>query len=267
MNYWVCKGRPWNEFRKTLRAGATHTWYTRLRPQDLARGDITFLWESSPALRLVGIARIIQPDCGVDPEGNQLFRQTYLTRRLPSAPGINELRRIPIINKAIFLKSGPAMTLSRLTREQGEMLIQILRSRNLDEIPRTLWPDKGSGFETEAPFPDTAMVATEGGRKLYTHYVKERRQALIRAKREAMLAATGRLACEVCGFDFAQRYGPLGEDFCEVHHTAPLATLDEESDVSVDGLVVLCSNCHRMIHRHGLKTVAQLRRNLRTGSE
>jgi hypothetical protein len=266
MNYWVCKGRPWNEFRASLKIGATHTWYTKRRPKDLAKGDIAFLWESSPVRRLLGISEITQPDCGVNSEGKQLFRQRYLTRRLASAPGITELRQIPIVNKAVFLKSGPATTLTRLTWEQAEMLIRILRSRNPNGIPRTLSPDKDADIDMAVSFPDVALVATEGGRKLYVHYVKERRPGLARAKREAVLAATGRLACEVCGFDFARRYGSLGEGFCEVHHTVPLATLDEEGEVSLRDLVVLCSNCHRMIHKDGLKTVKQLRGSLRPGT-
>jgi len=54
----------------------------------------------------------------------------------------------------------------------------------------------------------------------------------------------------VCGFSFGTSYGALGDGFAEVHHLAPLGTLtgsvlvDPETDV-----VVLCANCHRMVHR------------------
>ena len=47
----------------------------------------------------------------------------------------------------------------------------------------------------------------------------------------------GNLCCEVCGFDFAARYGELGEGYIE------------EDTTTVDDLVLVCSNCHRMLHR------------------
>jgi len=60
--------------------------------------------------------------------------------------------------------------------------------------------------------------------------------------------------CQGCGFDFSERYGELGEGYIEAHHVRPLASLEEgiaiELDVERD-FAVLCSNCHRMMHRRG----------------
>jgi hypothetical protein len=46
--------------------------------------------------------------------------------------------------------------------------------------------------------------------------------------------------------------GEIGRDFIEAHHLRPIATLEEgvpvKYDVAAD-FAVLCSNCHRMIHR------------------
>lgn len=58
--------------------------------------------------------------------------------------------------------------------------------------------------------------------------------------------------CQACGFDFAQRYGELGAGYIEAHHLRPLSSLDEGTSVSYNvatDFAVLCSNCHRMIHR------------------
>ncbi len=56
--------------------------------------------------------------------------------------------------------------------------------------------------------------------------------------------------CLVCGFDFAATYGEHGEGYIEVHHLRSVSSLGEETlvDPKVD-MTVLCSNCHRMIHR------------------
>ncbi|MDO6388481.1 DUF3578 domain-containing protein [Uliginosibacterium sp. 31-12] len=57
--------------------------------------------------------------------------------------------------------------------------------------------------------------------------------------------------CKACGFDFQKKYGELGSGFIEAHHLTPLALL-KGLKVSLDpktDFTVLCSNCHRMIHK------------------
>jgi 5-methylcytosine-specific restriction protein A len=57
--------------------------------------------------------------------------------------------------------------------------------------------------------------------------------------------------CQACEFNFEKQYGKLGKGFIEAHHLTPLyelkgqkVTLNPKTD-----LAVLCSNCHRMIHK------------------
>ncbi|WP_272699815.1 HNH endonuclease [Desulfovibrio sp. Fe33] len=58
--------------------------------------------------------------------------------------------------------------------------------------------------------------------------------------------------CSVCGMDFGEKYGTWGEGFIEIHHVTPLAMGEAEQEVNpATDLVPVCSNCHRMIHRHG----------------
>jgi predicted HNH restriction endonuclease len=56
--------------------------------------------------------------------------------------------------------------------------------------------------------------------------------------------------CMVCGFDFEQRYGERGSGYIEVHHLNPISSFTEETKVNPKTeMAVVCSNCHRMIHR------------------
>ncbi|WP_342636508.1 MrcB family domain-containing protein [Methylobacterium nonmethylotrophicum] len=60
------------------------------------------------------------------------------------------------------------------------------------------------------------------------------------------------IRCQACDLVMAERYGSPGEDFIEVHHLRPLASLREGEPVRYDvatDFAVLCPNCHRMIHR------------------
>ena len=59
-------------------------------------------------------------------------------------------------------------------------------------------------------------------------------------------------SCQACALDFGERYGDLGKGFIEAHHLRPIATLEEGATVKYDiaaDFAVLCSNCHRMVHR------------------
>jgi hypothetical protein len=53
---------------------------------------------------------------------------------------------------------------------------------------------------------------------------RRREGELRRKKIEQVLEANGKLVCEVpkCGFDFKERYGPVGQGYAQVHHLIPL---------------------------------------------
>jgi hypothetical protein len=101
-------------------------------------------------------------------------------------------------------------------------------------------------------FPDAeyeSMTVKEGSRLWIQHFSRDRRPEIVAAKKAQVLKTTGSLKCEACEFDFTERYGAIGEGFCEVHHKVPLSSLDEQTETKLEDLAVLCSNCHRMIHR------------------
>lgn len=58
--------------------------------------------------------------------------------------------------------------------------------------------------------------------------------------------------CQACNLDFGERYGAIGQGFIEAHHLKPISELEEgvpvRYDIALD-FAVLCSNCHKMIHR------------------
>jgi 5-methylcytosine-specific restriction enzyme A len=97
--------------------------------------------------------------------------------------------------------------------------------------------------------PDDEDFEAEEGRLLTRlHRHRERNASLVRRKKEAALRAHGRLTCQACGFDFAVTYGDLGAGFIGAHHILPLATAGPATTRLAD-LALVCSNCHRMLHR------------------
>jgi 5-methylcytosine-specific restriction protein A len=106
---------------------------------------------------------------------------------------------------------------------------------------------------------DEEEEAPEGRVLFRQHKSRERSQSLVRKRKALALQMDGRLMCEVCGFVFEQRYGSLGEGFIEAHHTVPVSSLRPGQRTKVKDISLVCSNCHRMLHRGGeTLTVSQL---------
>lgn len=132
---------------------------------------------------------------------------------------------------------------------------------HLHEVARAIT----AAVETDAlevlPLPeDDEFEAPEGEVLLRLHKTRERSASLNRRKKAQALQQFGTLRCEVCDFDFRERYGELGEGFIECHHTIPLAQLPVGHMTRLTDLTLVCANCHRMLHRGGsLQTVEMLR--------
>lgn len=92
------------------------------------------------------------------------------------------------------------------------------------------------------------------------HILRERSSTLVRRKKQRVLECFGTLSCEVCGFDFHKTYGQLGQGYAECHHLIPLSELGTTVRNSIKDLAIVCSNCHRMLHKSKpVLSVAELR--------
>lgn len=94
------------------------------------------------------------------------------------------------------------------------------------------------------------LDSVQEGQVLYKlHKYRERNNKIVEAKKKSVLKSTGRLSCEVCNFDFEKEYGSIGIGFIECHHTKPLSNYTDTSETKLEDLSLVCSNCHRMLHR------------------
>jgi 5-methylcytosine-specific restriction protein A len=56
--------------------------------------------------------------------------------------------------------------------------------------------------------------------------------------------------CCICGFNFGDRYGEIGQGFIHVHHLVEMASIGKEYKVHpIEDLRPVCPNCHAMLHR------------------
>ena len=107
---------------------------------------------------------------------------------------------------------------------------------------------------------DEDDIITEGKVSTKTAIVKERSQKLRRAAIEHY-TADGKILCSVCGFDFKEIYGDLGDGYIQMHHENPIYQYADdglESYISeaVKNMKPLCANCHCMIHRNKNKLIS-----------
>lgn len=89
----------------------------------------------------------------------------------------------------------------------------------------------------------------EGKEKERLHKYKERNPALIAIAKRNFIKKHGKLVCEICNFDFEKTYGEIGNNFIEAHHSVPISNLKKESKTKLSDIIMVCSNCHRMLHR------------------
>ena len=120
---------------------------------------------------------------------------------------------------------------------------QLLRTR-AEEIRKKIL--NRNNVDTPSLMEEDYESRTEGGRRVYVSQKSERDARL----KNAAIKIHG-TSCQVCGFNFGLIYGEWGKGFIEVHHLQPLgdnATAERITNPAKD-LIVVCANCHRMIHR------------------
>ncbi len=115
-------------------------------------------------------------------------------------------------------------------------------------------------FRRALGIQEAATDSPDKAADVHAEYTESRRRSSEKYffARTAHLTAAAKqhygFQCQACGFDFAAKYGELGNGYIEAHHLDPLSERPElewtdELQTSVGDVTVLCANCHRMIHR------------------
>jgi predicted HNH restriction endonuclease len=93
-----------------------------------------------------------------------------------------------------------------------------------------------------------SIEAREGRLLTRVHRIRERNRNIVLQKKKSHLSKHGRLFCEACGFDFSAAYGDEVDHIIDCHHTKPVHTMREGDLTRLEDLVLLCANCHRVVH-------------------
>ena len=111
--------------------------------------------------------------------------------------------------------------------------------------PQTFWMYNIDYFEDEI---ETYDGFPEGKESEILHKRKERSSKLI-ALAKCIYIKKSKCKCQICGFDFYETYGVLGQNYIEAHHIIPVSELNKEGKTRIENIAFVCSNCHSMLHR------------------
>ena len=140
-------------------------------------------------------------------------------------------------------------------REQLSKIADAIR-RNYSYLttpePKT---GESENIDEDEEFPEGRILSR-------SHRFKERNFELVKKKKLQVFQKTGKLACEVCNFEFTEFYGDMGQGCAECHHNIPIAELQGEQGIKLSDLSILCPNCHRVIHRRRPWLMVQQLRDL-----
>lgn len=125
----------------------------------------------------------------------------------------------------------------KLTQEEAELVQANVKSKKIVVPTETLDNEDGlSAYDKE--FNEGEL------RQVMTNRYERNHEA-----REKCIALKGR-RCAVCGIDFKETYGEIGEGFIHVHHVTPISSKGKDYKLDIDNdLVPVCPNCHAMMHR------------------
>ena len=85
--------------------------------------------------------------------------------------------------------------------------------------------------------------------RLRWHKYYERNPWII-AEAKKRAKESNKFFCEVCSFNFETYYPIIGNGFIECHHITPISQGGIRK-TRIKDLAIVCSNCHRMLHRKG----------------
>lgn len=230
MTDWIVPANP-NEYdARAAFANLQRLHWNLGKIKSIEVNDRVFIYESKTTQRLILCAKVIKPYV----TANHIDDHKYFL----SDRDFSELA--PWMELEFEFEINNGLTLSEMRSLGLKGNIQGIRKMPA-EI--SLYTNRNHGANEENA---DLITVFKDGKKTKSYITKYERNS---KNREAAIRIHG-WNCQACGFNFFKKYGSLGKKFIEVHHIKPLHTLENSVKINPEtDLAVLCSNCHKMIHR------------------
>lgn len=234
MFYWIL---PWNSRRFNLsgcleKFNGQVTWRQQ---NNFSVGDIVFLYCSLPVGRITHMFEVLQTNVSYSMDDEEFFIKEVDWHKRHAKKGYVRLKLVSIsdisngLTLAALVEMGMKKNVQRGIHVEGQLLNFIL-----------------SGFDIRIQSKSNKF--SEGTSHIVTQTYYERDP---QARLECLKYYGNKYKCEICGFNFRDVYGDIGNEFIHVHHINFLAGNNGKS-VNTNpkkDLIPVCPNCHSMLHR------------------
>lgn len=260
MKTWIFQGNP-DKFgidEYLLKTQEIYWSVTKPKHQnEVSIGDEVYIWRAKGSHNAVsGIVAfgVVNEECA---PREKLKNQLILYDNLWSEPfseasnikagiAVKEVRLSPLDGMLTSEELLNDPTLSKMQILTARVGSNFLLSGSQSQLVKNYW----DGLNLEVKEPDDDLPSSKEGRiQLRLHKVRERDPKLRKKAIDIFVRKNGGIFCEVCKFSFEEKYGDLGKGFIEVHHLKPISEYADNETTSIENLKLVCSNCHRMIHK------------------
>lgn len=275
MNTWIFQGNP-DKFNIDEYLTSTKDIYWSVtqpkHQKEIAVGDLVYIWRAKGSKKQVsGVIAlgVVTEESKPREEVNnklvlydELWNENYSeASKIKAGIRLKEIRLTPndgMIISEIF-EQDPVLSQSQIikTRVGSNFILNEIQSLLIGQYWVGLNP---LILEDE----DLEIKSNEGRITLRIHKVRERDPKIKKKAIDLFVKQNGYVFCELCNFSFEEKYGNIGKGYIEVHHLKPISQYDENELTSIENLKLVCSNCHRMIHRGDPESLFyQLKESLR----
>tara|TARA_R100000789_G_C3012247_1_gene151605 strand:+ start:283 stop:1140 length:858 start_codon:yes stop_codon:yes gene_type:complete len=208
-------------------------------------GDIILLFQSPLANNSLQLTHLVTPI-------SDDFEDCHKSN--PKHPWGRKVAVVARADEEKFIPAPQGLNFQSVNQTHSYTIDTIKSEFDLKKIQRLIWNSFKGSFnphireqieEITLEHYDEEVGALEGKEKLILkfHLNRERSSGIVQKKK----ANAEELICECCQFNFEAKYGEIGSDFIECHHKIPIS--EGQRITKEEDLALVCSNCHRMLHR------------------
>ena len=210
-------------------------------------GDIILLFQTPLANNSLQLTHLVTPI-------SDDFEDCHKT--IPNYPWGRKVAVVARANEDKFIPAPKGLNFQSVNQTHSYTIDTIKSDFELEKIQQLIWDSFKGNFNPDIreqieqitlEHYDEEVGSLEGKEKLSLklHLNRERNSGIVKRKK----INAEELNCECCHFDFEKKYGEIGSNFIECHHKIPISK--GERITKEDDLALVCSNCHRMLHRKG----------------
>ena len=252
-NTWIFQANPdtfdINSYLESrLAERAPIRWVVRQKPTAIQVGDHVYIWRSAGKKRgesgVIASGIVLTEPKNMADDSGGLWSDGEPSEELRVVIELHDVRLsaeegMLLAQDLIVDSTLEQLRIFRMRAETNYMLSAEHGSKLM-----LLWSRDGGQLEQEA----FSGGFSEGEKKERIHMRRERNRKLVELAKSQFIGKHGRLFCEACGFNAHLSYGIDPDKLIEAHHKVAVSELEAGSYTRVEDLLMLCPNCHRVVH-------------------